>query len=231
MPSVEPYYTEATFDFLRQLAAHNSHEWFHAHKADYEARVREPSLRLISDLQKPLAKLSAHMLAEPKKVGGSLFRVMRDTRRKHPEGPYKPWIGLRFFHEQKREVHAPSFYVHISADPADCFVGGGLWKPEPPTLKKIRAFLEENPRSWEKALATPALKRYADEGAWLKNMPRGYPATHPLAHDLRRTSFIWDRPVSHASILSAKLLPDVAAAFRDVSPVVDYLCAALDLPY
>lgn len=229
--AAEPYFTDATVVFLRALERHNSHEWFRAHKTDYETHVREPALRLISDLQDPLSKISPHFRADARKVGGSLFRVMRDTRRKHPDGPYKPWIGLRFFHEQKNEVHAPSFYVHLSPTGAgtESFVGGGLWRPEPPTLKKIRAFLDNNPNAWTKALATPALKRYADDGACLTNMPRGYAADHPLAADLKRTSFVWDRPV--ATFVTNGLKADLVRAFKDVAPVVDYLCAALDLPF
>lgn len=228
MPA-QPYFTAATERFLQQLAKHNNHEWFRAHKADYEEHVREPAQRLITDLQGPLSAVSPHFRADPRKVGGSLFRVMRDTRRQHPEGPYKPWIGMRFFHEQKNEVHAPSFYLHLSPDLSQSFVGGGLWKPEPPTLKKIRSFLDENPNAWLQAMKAPGLKRYTDDGEWLKGMPRGYPVDHPLAEHLRRTSFVWDRPV--LTFRSPDLKKDVAKAFKDVAPVVDYLCAALDLAF
>lgn len=228
MPA-NPYFNTVTAHFLCQLAKNNNHDWFRSHKAAYEEHVREPAQRLIADLQAPLSAVSPHFRADPRKVGGSLFRVMRDTRRKHPGGPDKPWIGMRFFHEQKNEVHAPSFFLHLSPDPAQSFVGGGLWKPESPTLKKIRAFLDDNPNAWLKAMNSPGIKRHADASEWLKSMPRGYPVTHPLADHLRRTSFVWDRPVANLS--SPTLKQDVVKAFKDVAPVVDYLCAALDLPF
>jgi uncharacterized protein (TIGR02453 family) len=223
------YFDAATVRFLEQLTRHNNHEWFRTHKAAYEEHVREPAQRLIIDLQVPLARVSPYFRADPRKVGGSLFRVMRDTRKKHPEGPYKPWIGLRFSHAQKNEVHAPSYYVHLSPDLTNAFVCGGIWKPEPPTLKKIRAFLDNNPNAWRQALASPKMKRYADDSEWLKSNPRGYPSDHPLIADLRRTSFVWTRPLH--TFLSADLKQDIAHAFRDLAPVVDYLCAALDLPF
>ena len=74
------YFTEATFRFLRGLARHNSREWFLAHKDGYEAHVRAPFQRLLVDLQPALAGVSEHYRAEPRPVGGSLFRIQRDTR-------------------------------------------------------------------------------------------------------------------------------------------------------
>ena len=37
----EPYFTPATFRFLRALARNNSREWFNAHRDDYEAHLRD----------------------------------------------------------------------------------------------------------------------------------------------------------------------------------------------
>ena len=73
----DAYFTAKTFRFLKDLAANNSREWFHANKARYEAEVREPSLRLIGDLGAPLTKISAHYVADSRKQGGSLFRIHR----------------------------------------------------------------------------------------------------------------------------------------------------------
>ncbi|MHB8679755.1 MAG: TIGR02453 family protein, partial [Rudaea sp.] len=89
------YFSKNTFAFLRALDRNNNRPWFHAHQADYERHVREPFLQLIADLQAPLAKISTHMRADPRKAGGSLFRVHRDTRFANDKTPYKPWAGAR----------------------------------------------------------------------------------------------------------------------------------------
>ena len=75
------YFGNASFRFLRGLARHNERAWFLAHKADYEAAVREPFQRLLGDLQPALAGISEHYRSEPKTVGGSLFRIQRDIPR------------------------------------------------------------------------------------------------------------------------------------------------------
>ena len=74
------YFSDKSFRFLRALARNNERAWFQAHKADYEAHVRGPFLQLLVDLQPALAEVSGHYRSDPKPVGGSLFRLHRDTR-------------------------------------------------------------------------------------------------------------------------------------------------------
>ena len=43
------YFTRETLRFLSELEKHNERAWFEKNKARYEARVKEPSGRLIAD--------------------------------------------------------------------------------------------------------------------------------------------------------------------------------------
>ena len=114
------YFSKATFRFLRDLAANNNRTWFAANKSRYEDTLREPFLRLIADMQAPLAKISTHYRADPRAQGGSLFRIYRDTRFASDKTPYKTWSGARFAHERRRQVEAPSFCIssRATASPA-----------------------------------------------------------------------------------------------------------------
>src|SRR3546814_1379392 len=58
----------------------------------------------------------------------SLFRLQRDTRFASDKSPYKGWQGARLFHYRRRELAAPSFYIHL--EPGECFVGAGLRSEE-----------------------------------------------------------------------------------------------------
>jgi uncharacterized protein (TIGR02453 family) len=224
------YFTPATFRFLRALDRHNNREWFHAHKDHYERHVREPFLQLISDLQEPLAKISAHYRADPRKNGGSLFRIYRDTRYSNNKLPYKPWQGSRFFHERRREIEAPSFYLHIQ--PGECFAGGGLWHPEPDALKHIREFLADNPSTWKHATHSKVFREYLRMGGEsLIRPPRGYDPAHELIDDLKRKSFFAVADFTEELACSGELLPWVVATFRRSAPLVDYLCAAQELEF
>ena len=129
------YFTSDSINFLKKLAKNNDRDWFQDNKADYEDLIRSPALQFIDDMANQLAMLSPHFLAIPKKVGGSLMRVYRDTRFSKDKSPYKTNIGIQFRHEQGKDVHAPGFYFHV--EPGDCFVGVGLWRPESKALNKI----------------------------------------------------------------------------------------------
>ncbi|MGH8214914.1 MAG: DUF2461 domain-containing protein [Rhodanobacteraceae bacterium] len=226
----QAYFSPATFRFLRALRRNNNRTWFKAHQARYEHEVREPFLQLIADLQAPLAKISPHYRADPRKVGGSLFRVQRDTRFSHDKVPYKPWAGARLFHERRREIAAPSFYVQIA--PGDCFVGAGLWHPENHTLRNIRTFIVDNPAAWKRAAHSRAFRgRYELRGESLVRPPHGFPPDHPLVDDLKRKSFAAGIAFDDALACSPKLLPLVADHCKRLAPLVDYLCAAQNLEF
>jgi uncharacterized protein (TIGR02453 family) len=224
------YFTPDTLNFYRQLHKNNNREWFEANKARYESSVREPYQALITDLAAPLAKISPNFVADPRKQGGSLFRPYRDARFSKDKTPYKTAAGARFFHQRAKQVPAPSFYLHIAPD--DCFIGGGIWHPEADTLKRLRAFLEENPAAWTKATHSKSFRsRYQFWGESLTRPPRGIDPAHPLIEDLKRKNLAAGAPLSEAEVLGDGLHGLIVAHFKTLAPMIDYLCAALDLEF
>jgi uncharacterized protein (TIGR02453 family) len=224
------YFTEKTFKFQRALARNNNREWFLAHKAEYEADLRQPFLRLIADLQPALLEVSEHFRADPKPVGGSLFRIHRDTRFSNDKTPYKAWAGARFFHARNKQVEAPSYYLHIQ--PGSCFVAAGLWHPQPESQRKIRQFIFDNPGNWKAATRSPAFKKkFTMEGESLVRAPSGFPADHELIDDLKRKDFVATTTLDDETVLGPRLRKTVGDQFKALAPLVDYLCAALDLEF
>jgi uncharacterized protein (TIGR02453 family) len=225
------YFSPASFKFLRSLAKHNSREWFHAHKADYDTHVRDAFRRLLVDLQPALAEVSLQYRADTKGVGGSLFRIHRDTRFSKDKSPYKSWQGARLFHERGRNVEAPAFYLHLQ--PGNCFIGAGLWHPGPDTLRRIRHFILDNPGSWEQAAHGKAFRRrYAlDDSEMLTRMPRGFPPDFEFADDLRRRNFVAYRNIEDATMTGPRLRQTIEKDLAALASFVDYLCAALDLEF
>ena len=224
------YFDDKTFKFFRDLARNNSREWFTANRKRYEQHVRDPALQLIGDLAEPLAAVSPHFRADTKAVGGSLFRIQRDTRFANDKTPYKTWLGLRLYHERGRQITAPVFYMHLQ--PGNNFVGCGVWHPEAPALKRIREFIESNPASWREASAEPAFrKRYALGGDTLIRPPRGFDPNHPLIEDLKRKDFVTSRALDDATVLGPRLRQTIADDLRRLAPFADYLCASLGLEF
>ena len=117
-------FRDETIKFLNELAANNNREWFAVNKHRYESLVVDRTFAFIIAMGDELRKISSHFEAIPKKQGGSLMRVYRDTRFSKDKTPYKTNIGIQFRHEAGRDVHAPGYYMHI--EPGDVFVGAGL---------------------------------------------------------------------------------------------------------
>ena len=225
------YFSPKSFTFLRGIARHNERAWFHAHKADYEAHVRVPFQRLLGDLQPALAAISTHYRSDPRPVGGSMFRIQRDTRFSGDKAPYKGWQGARLFHERRRELAAPSFYLHLQ--PGHCFVGAGLWHPEPPTQRAVRQFIFDNPGSWKAVAHAPAFRRRFnfETAEKLVRPPRGFPADFAFIDDLKHRNFVAVRALDDAVFTGPRLRQAIEKDLQGLAPFVDYLCAALDLEF
>ena len=222
------YFTQASFDFLNQLAVNNNRDWFADHKRQYEDTIRTPALQFIANIKDDLMAVSPHFRAVPKKVGGSLMQVHRDIRFGKDKRPYKTNVGIHFRHEVGKDVHAPGFYLHIQ--PGECFVGVGLWRPDSSALGKIRDAIVEKGEAWMAASSDKKFaKRFIISGESLKNPPRGYSKDHPLLEDLKRKDFIAISELSDKSVTSPQLVEEVVGRFQAAQPYMRFLCRALEL--
>jgi len=223
-------FTKATFKFLDELAANNDRAWFEANKPRYESLVREPALEFITEMGPVLEKFAPHFRAEPRKMGGSLMRVFRDTRFSRDKTPYKTNIGIQFRHALGKDVHAPGFYLHVAND--ECFLGAGCWHPEADALGRIRDLIAAQPKRW---FAARDDKRFAAHwslaGDSLTRPPRGYAADHPALEDLKRKDFIALASLSAAEVSGPGLVKLAGAGFAAAAPLMKFLCEALGVQY
>ena len=225
------YFSLKSLKFLRSLARHNEREWFLAHKADYEAHVRAPFQQLLTDLQPSVAAISLHYRSDPKTVGGSMFRIQRDTRFAGDKAPYKPWQGARIFHERRKQVATPSFYLHLQ--PGASFIGAGLWHPETHTQRRIRQFIFDNPGAWARVAHDKKLLQRFDMASdnMLVRPPPGFPADFAYIDDLRHRNFAFVAGLSDDEVTSVGLRRRIEKDFVRLAPFVDYLCAAQNLEF
>ncbi len=229
-PLPEHPFRPALFRFLRELAENNDRTWFQARRGRYDDEVRGPALEFIAATAPHWARISAHVRADPRPVGGSLFRIHRDVRFGSDKRPYKTHVGIQFRHEDAKDVHAPGFYLHL--EPRNSFVGFGIWHPDATTARRIRASIVAQSAAWKAATASAAFRRdFELAGESLKRPPRGFDREHPHVVDLMRKDFIAVAPLTQAEICR----PDFARAFvhraRTGVPLVRFLCEALELPF
>jgi uncharacterized protein (TIGR02453 family) len=226
------YFTNKTFAFVRELAENNDRDWFKARQDRYDAEVREPALDFIEDFGKELRKVSKHFSADPRPVGGSLFRIQRDTRFSKDKTPYKTHVGIHFRHFATRDdVHAPGYYLHLEPG-GRSFAGVGLWRPDTKNAYAIRAKIDDERTRWKRATRSKTFAdTYALEGESLVRPPKGYDDDHPLLEDLKRKDFLATTKLKQSEITSADFLAEYTKTVRTAGPMMKFLCEAVGVPY
>ncbi len=224
------HFTPKLFRFLEELTVNNKRPWFEANRDRYEGDLRAPALRFIEAFGPHLRRVSPHFRADPRPVGGSLFRIHRDVRFSKDKSPYKTHLGIHFRHELGKGAHAPGFYLHI--DPTGSFLGVGIWRPEKDALSKIRDAIVGNPTAWKRARDAKRFKEaFTLEGDALKRPPRGYPPEHRFVEDLKRKDFIALREIPKSHVTSKDFAENLESACKDGKPFVRFLCGALEVPF
>ncbi len=223
-------FTPNTIAFLTELRDNNNRDWFKANKARYEEQVLDVALRFIQSMQDPLEVIAPRFTAIPKRMGGSLMRVYRDTRFSKDKTPYKTNIGIQFRHEQARDVHAPGYYVHI--DPDEVFLGVGMWRPASDALKGIRERISNKPQDWQRTRDNKVFAKHFELGGEsLTRPPRGFDKEHPQIEDIKRKDFIAVKKMTTKDALSPKFQRNVEAAFRAADPYMRFLCKAVNVRF
>ena len=217
---------EDLFDFLKELKANNSREWFQANKQRYEAEVREPLMEFIRQFEPHLEEISPYFLAIAKKSGGSMFRIHRDVRFSKDKSPYKTHASLHFRHENGKDVHCPGFYLHL--EPGECFCGAGMWHPDSPSLRAVREAIVEKPIEWVKVSRSDA---FETRGESLKRAPRGFDPDHELIDDLRLKDHVAVVKLTEKNVLGKDFLQNFVEHCGAMAPYVRFQCEALGQPF
>ena len=226
----QAHFSPKLFAFLRDLTANNDRDWFKANQERYEDHLREPARAFISDFGPKLHKISPHFRADPRKVGGSLFRIFRDVRFSKDKSPYKTHTGIQFRHKAGKDAHAPGFYLHLQ--PGGCFAGAGIWHPDSETTKGIRDFLVDSPGRWKKITGAKRFRETFElQGDRLKRPPRGFDPGHALIEDLKRKDFIGVHKLSQKEIVAPGFLEHYAGLCRTAGAFVKALCEASGVEY
>ncbi len=206
--------------FFRQLARNNDRDWFNAHKGEYETLLKEPMLSLLAWLNGRFARFAPDHVTEPKKA---IYRIYRDTRFSKNKIPFKLNISAMFGHRLLPKNYCSGYYFHVSA--TECFVGVGVYMPEPEQLKAIRDAIESDTRRFEKLIKDPKLTRRMGKlaGDKLQRVPKGYDPTHPAAEYLKMKQFCFYKEMKPQLALEKSFGDEVAKCFEACAPFSAYL--------
>lgn len=181
--------------FWKGLEKNNTREWFQAHKAQYEEAVRRPMQLLIDELA-------------PWYGAGRISRINKDMRFQK-EKPYKSYLA----------THLGGSYISLSKE--GLWVGTGIYKPEPATLRRLREAIAGDRAGRELTTIIARLRRKGfevDTHARLEKPPRGYDAAHPRADLLRMKDIYVGRLFSAGEMSSPGVVRGVVQAMSGLEP-------------
>jgi uncharacterized protein (TIGR02453 family) len=208
--------------FLTELNHNNNREWFQNHKSEYE-QARKEFIDLVNATIQAIGLFDAQVHGLQAKA--SIFRLYRDVRFSKDKRPYKTHFGA-YMAEGGRKSPKAGYYLHIEADGG--FLGGGLFRPAPDALKKVRMQIDYNAAQLRNILKEPTfVDTYGKmQGQQLKTSPRDFSADHPDIDLLRYKDFFVSHPF-HNSVLQNDAVAYFAKRFTHLKPLNDYLNQAI----
>jgi len=219
------HFSPAFFTFLRDLKKHNDRTWFADNKDRYVRDVEAPMLQFIGDFAPRLKKISPAYVADKRRMGGSMFRIYRDTRFSADKSPFKTHVAARFPHEARKKVEGvPAFYLHL--DPKECYGGGGVYHIEMPALTRIRQHIVAAPGEWGAVLKSGV---ELEDGESLKRPPAGFDPKHKYIEDLKRKNIYTLAEFTPADAVKSTFLDQFVESCENAAPLIQFLTKALGL--
>ena len=217
--------TQMILDYLTQLSANNNREWYHAHKAEYQAANAQFE-ELIQALMLRIGEFDSSILDHaPKEL---TFKLVRDTRFSHDKSPYNP--AFRAHISSMGKLPIPVGYYLMIKPGGQSFLGGGLFADMfKDATRMVRDYISEHGGEWEEIITAPSFQeRFTVGGSALKNVPAGYEKEHPQAEYLKYKSWYLEYPIQDEELTDGDLfLAKAADIFRLMKPFNDYLNNAL----
>lgn len=156
-----------------------------------------------------------------------VFRQNRDVRFSANKMPYKTNLAA-YFSPTGKKSEGPGYYLHIR--PGESFFGGGIYRPMPETLKKIRTEIDYSGAELEKIESNADFKALFGkiDGEKLKTRPRDYDVDHQYIDFLRLKSFTVHSPIADKDIDSGNFINLALDGFRQLKPLKDFLSHAIE---
>jgi uncharacterized protein (TIGR02453 family) len=212
---------KALIEFLSGLEENNNRPWFAWNKPAYDL-LREEFEALLADVIARVAKFDRALgPVEPKKA---MFRIYRDTRFYKDKTPYKTHFSAAIRDRAKKGLE-PGYYFEIDHQ-GMLRVGGGIYRPEPAILLRIRRYIASKPGSYTTLMRNARFARtyggLIDEDS-LARPPKGFSADTPHIDAIKRRHYFGLTEVSLKKRPPKDLARDLAGYFEDLYPLMVWL--------
>lgn len=217
----------STLQFLKQLKKNNNKPWFDAHRDQYDTAKKN-----MENLTQSL--IDKFGIKEPDirelTAKNCLFRINRDVRFSKNKQPYKTNLAASMSRGGKKSIFA-GYYIHV--EPGNSFIGGGIWMPMPPEMKKIRQEIDYCLDEFNSIVTGKKFKAVyreleRSEDIMLSKVPQGFEKDNPAAEYLKLKSWIASRELSDEELTSKNLLKQSVEAFETLQPMIQFLNRAVE---
>ena len=217
----------STLKFLKDLKKKNDRSWFEAHRSDYEAAKLdfENFIQAVLDRHSKTDEDLKDLTAKK-----CTFRINRDIRFSKDKSPYKSNMGASMNRGGKKSMYG-GYYFHC--EPGKSFVGGGLWMPMPPEMKKVRQEIDYCYDEFRQLVTSKKFKSvykevYTGDDVKLSKVPQGFEKNNPAAEYLKLKSWLAMKELSDEELVSKDLLKKTLVAFEALQPVIKFLNRAIE---
>lgn len=207
--------------FLKELQLHNNKEWMDSNRKWYK-EVREDYIAWLDSMNDTLAALDDDYYDTPGRKG---INRINNNLMFHPHKPiYKDHFGAGL----DKRPNTGDFYVEIGIE--RCMFAGGLWRPDPKTLRSIRDAIDYDGDVLKKIIDKPMFKEtfgglYEDEK--LKSSPKGFSKDHRHIELLRNKTFAVVHEFSTDEAMQGNLNEKLIAVYNEMLPFRRYLNQAV----
>ena len=212
-----------TFQFLELLKNNNNREWFNDNKNLYlQAHENviefvDEIIEKLSEIDKEVGKLNAKK---------ALFRIYRDTRFGHNKDPYKTNFGASLGIKGSGKS---GYYIHI--EPGKSFIGGGIYHPESPILKKIRQDISVYSNEFKTIIENPNFKKNfgkLSEEEKLVKVPNGFDKEHPMADFLKLKNFVALQNLQDTDLTNNSAVKEIVEVLKYIQPLNQFINTAIE---
>jgi uncharacterized protein (TIGR02453 family) len=123
------------------------------------------------------------------------------------------------------------YYFHL--EPGKSFFGGGIWMPEPASIKKVRQEIDYCFDEFKKIISSKKFRAvfselFNGEGVQLSKVPQGFEKDNPAAEYLKFKSWLVLTDISDSDLTSKNLVSKTVDAFSTMQPLVKFLNRPLE---
>ena len=211
-----------TLTFFEHLAANNSKAWFDENRKRYE-EAKANFIEVNQQIINGLAVLDDGIAQAQLEAKKTMTRINRDIRFSKDKSPYNTFFFSMMAKSGRKGPHV-GYYLSIAYEGS--FLGAGLYKPDGPTLNKVRQEIDYNLEEWEDIVNDRKLLTTFGEvqtTGRLTRPPKGFEKDNPALEWLKMKDYHVKCALSNEEVLSNDFAQKAVERLGHAKPLNEFI--------